>query len=65
MNLYVNGPPEIPNDIKKVLNSLKFRWKTNIIDDNTRLSVIVMGKIRAIKMKESPLKKKIIFPAKK
>jgi hypothetical protein len=54
LNLYVEGPTEIPLDVKKVLNSLRFRWRTNIVDEEEEdCAIIVMGQPRPqIKMKE-------------
>ena len=46
VNLYVSGNPEIPGHIKKIFNALHFRWKTNYLNEEEELSIIVMGKIR-------------------
>lgn len=66
VNLYVSGPTEIPLDVKKVFNTQKFRWKTNIVDEEEECSIIVMGKERpVIKIKESPSpKKRALLPSK-
>jgi hypothetical protein len=66
INLYIKGDPEVPLNIKKVVNSQKFKWKTNIKDDNEDFSVVVMGKSRpVIKMKESNNIKKLLLQNKK
>ncbi|OMJ66739.1 hypothetical protein SteCoe_36316 [Stentor coeruleus] len=66
VNLYVSGPTEIPLDVKKVFNAQKFRWKTNIVDEEEECSIIVMGKERpVIKIKETPSpKKRALLPSK-
>ena len=65
VQLYTNGPIEIPHDIKKVYTSQKFRWKTNIVNEDESSTVIVMGKMRALKMKQASTNKKNLLPKKK
>lgn len=68
VHLYVEGQIEIPPDVKKIFNTLKFRWKTNLIDETQDASIIVMGKTRAMKMKVKETSKNIkkkLLPSKK
>jgi hypothetical protein len=59
VNLYVSGSPEIPTHIKKVFNTLQFRWKTNLEKEEEELSVVVMGKMRPQIKLQSPKKKQL------
>lgn len=63
VNLYVPGGPEIPGHIKKIFNSLQFRWKTNHFNEDEDLSIIVMGKLRPqIKLPTVSPKKANLLP---